>query len=72
MNKKILKELQYQTKLLETIVELLDSRQHEAQNKQQEVMGNIQEMIMSNPLIASNPKASKIISDLFPNLGEKK
>jgi hypothetical protein len=62
--KEILKELKYQTKIMEYLYDKKDTNQHDFK----EHMKGIQDMVLSNPMIASVPEAKAMMQDMFEKM----
>jgi 1,2-phenylacetyl-CoA epoxidase catalytic subunit len=65
--KEILKELQYHTKLLESMVENFDASRHQSQEKQKEVKDILSKTlgsVFNHPSLKGRPEVEKIKKDL--------
>jgi len=64
----ILKELQYQTRLMENIYHKKDESNHQLNDH----INTIRNMVLSNPMVSKDPNALKMLTQMFESLGGKK
>jgi len=64
--KEILKELQYQTKLMETLYERKDEQKFDMSSQ----MNNIKKLMLSNPMIQNDPQAAAFINNMMKEVGK--
>lgn len=62
--KKILKELQYQTKIMEYLYEKKDTGQHDFNDR----MKHIKDTVMCNPMFESAPGVKEMLEDMFEKM----
>lgn len=69
-SKRIAEALEYQNKLLESLLELMDCGKHEAKMEAKKSVEHIMKSVLTNPIVQSNPKMAELLSSFFPKIGD--